>query len=37
MSLYGVNEDLEKDFKRLVEKYKKDYPDIEIDPDVYGP
>jgi hypothetical protein len=36
MSLYGINEDLEKDFKRLVDKYKKDYPGIDIDPDVYG-
>ena len=30
-------DDLEKDFKRLVEKYKRDHPEINVDPDVYGP
>jgi hypothetical protein len=37
MSLYGISEDLDKDFKKLVEKYKKQYPDFDIDPDVHGP
>ena len=37
MSLYGLSEDLEKDFKKLVEKYNKQYPDFDIDPDVHGP
>ena len=37
MSTYGISDDLDKDFKRLVEKYKKEYPDLDIDPDVYGP
>jgi hypothetical protein len=37
LSLYGVNEELEKDFKRLVEKYRREYPDIKIDPNVHGP
>lgn len=37
IGLYGLSEDLEKDFKRLVEKYSKEYPAIAIDPDVHGP
>jgi hypothetical protein len=37
LGLYGMPDDLEKDFKRLVEKYKRDHPEINVDPDVYGP
>lgn len=36
IGLYGLTEDLEKDFKRLVERYRKENPAIRIDPDVYG-
>jgi hypothetical protein len=32
-----MNEDLDKDFKRMVEKYKKEEPRLDIDPDFFGP
>jgi hypothetical protein len=37
LSLYGMNEDLEKDFKRMVERYKLIEPTLDIDPDFFGP
>jgi hypothetical protein len=37
IGLYGLSEDLDKDFKRLVERYKREQPKMRIDPDVYGP
>ena len=36
IGLYGLSEDLEKDFKRLVERYRREHPAIKIDADVYG-
>lgn len=37
MALYGLTEDLDKDFRRLVERYRREEPTIRIDPDVHGP
>lgn len=38
IALYGNTEDMEKDFKRLLDKYVKEHEKFEsIDPDVYGP
>ena len=37
LSLYGINEDLEKDFKRMVARYKLEEPRLDIDPDFFGP
>jgi hypothetical protein len=37
LSLYGNSDDLLSDFKKLAEKFNKDYPGMDIDPDVYGP
>ena len=40
MSLYGVTQEMESDFKQLCEKYKKEHPDNQaiqnLDPDVLG-
>lgn len=36
LSSYGNSDDLEKDFKRLVEKYKSQLaPHVQLDPDIY--
>jgi len=37
LSMYGVPEELEKDFKKMVEKYKAIEPRIDVDPDMLGP
>ena len=37
MSTYGISDDLNKDFQRLLEKFKKEHPMFEqYDPDAYG-
>jgi len=35
MSLYGITDDLEKDFKKLVLKYNEECPGLNIDPEVH--
>ena len=37
LSCYGNAEDVEKDFRRLAEKYKRTNPDLPIDPEMYPP
>lgn len=37
LSLYGVPEEIEKDFKKLLEKYQKLEPRIDFDPNCHGP
>lgn len=35
LAIFGNNEDMEKEFKRIIEKYKKEIPSIE--PDIIAP
>ena len=36
LSLYGVSEDLDKEFKKLIEKYKEFEPIKDVDPEILG-
>ena len=37
LSFYGNHEEIDKEFKKVVEKYKNFIPGVEIDPDIYAP
>jgi len=37
LSCYGNSEDVEKDFRRLADKFKQMNPEIPLDPEIYAP